>query len=458
MGKVFARKKVAGIRLGIFIIQRHISTMAANNELCIVSAFGRGNWLAMELAQAGMRVSLLDVSHKLGRWTPEDQEGPFGFFASPELSESQINRVFEGENLVNCSNGFCLWLENGPLELTGPLYKHKMKDLEISEDCQKYLQDYHLLDAKNKNAYRDKLYAAGFQKSFLAQIAHQLSSNRFETNEKAILKGRPLPIYSSYYLRRNSRRALNASLNRVEQAGVEVFKEAEVLDLSFANKRLQGAEASVAGRSIFVKSNRTLWQLSSAETAFFNPDIYPMLFTKPKVVSRWSWVRYQINIKPSLARGYLPHISVVIKDFNLPWTHENFMFLNRNVKENCFDVWLKLPTGKRFQKFYLEEILKKIETALSKKLGKNFMESFEYPQEYTYGFEDLGPSRNPIYFSKDIEKLGHANVKNIFWDGPEQWQGLDWFHQFLHQNIVKNKIFSDYQTENRGSSDTEIQP
>lgn len=426
--------------------------------MCIVSAFGRGNWLASELNQMGLQVSLLDVSENLGRWAPEDQEGPFGFFESAELDESQISRVFEGEKLINCDNGFCLWLTEGPLELKGPLYKHKREQLKISPEAQRYLRDYHILNSEERSQLQKKLYEQEFDVAFLAYLAHQLASNRFENNDRAILHGRPLPLYSNYYLRRNSRPALQASLDRIESLGVEVFRDAKVLDLSFQNREFQGAEASVSGKSIFVKADHLLWQLTSAETEFVNLDLYPSLFSKPKVESRWSWLRYQFYIKNFSTRTALPNISVFIHEKQLPWTHENLIFMNRNVREDCFDVWLKLPSGKRFQQFYLEEVAQKLVRVLEQKLGVGFLEKIEYPQEYRYGFADLGPSRHPIYFNKDLQQLGHRSNRGIFWDGPELWLGLDWYNKFLYQAELKKNIYNSLIVQKKGQRDQEIQP
>ena len=69
--------------------------MILQSDVTIVSAYGRGNWLAAELSNLNHRVSLVDVSKGLGRWAPEDWEGPFGFFQSEHLLPSQVESLIE---------------------------------------------------------------------------------------------------------------------------------------------------------------------------------------------------------------------------------------------------------------------------------------------------------------------------------------------------------------------------
>ena len=40
------------------------------HDLLIISVFGRGHWLAAEMAEKGCSVHLLDISQTMGRWTP----------------------------------------------------------------------------------------------------------------------------------------------------------------------------------------------------------------------------------------------------------------------------------------------------------------------------------------------------------------------------------------------------
>ena len=78
-------------------------------DVTIVSAFGRGHWLAAELADNHFSVLLLDISESLGRWAPEDWEGPFGLLQNKSLTSSQNERLVEEDYHDNIPEGVVLW-------------------------------------------------------------------------------------------------------------------------------------------------------------------------------------------------------------------------------------------------------------------------------------------------------------------------------------------------------------
>ncbi|RYZ83513.1 MAG: hypothetical protein EOP06_19855 [Proteobacteria bacterium] len=90
--------------------------MDLKTSVLIVSAHGRGHWLAAELHREHIPVTVIDVSSKLGVWPPEDLEGPFGFLKSEELTPSQSERVFAEDAYISVDEGFTTWLPDGPLE------------------------------------------------------------------------------------------------------------------------------------------------------------------------------------------------------------------------------------------------------------------------------------------------------------------------------------------------------
>ena len=101
-------------------------------DVVIVSIYGRGNWLASELAGRGWKVSLVDVSEKMGEWEPEDCETPFGMFETSDLIPSQSTRLSdEGESVV-LPNGMTILLPDGPIEFKGELTSHQLERREWS--------------------------------------------------------------------------------------------------------------------------------------------------------------------------------------------------------------------------------------------------------------------------------------------------------------------------------------
>ena len=140
--------------------------MKSSYDVAVVSAFGRGHWLAAELADAGRSVALIDVSAKMGRWAPEDWEGPFGFFRTEKLKASQVERLIEDDYHDTVDEGFVVWLKDGPIDIKGPLSSFWLQKKGIQGEFSKYVSSYESLSSddkinlKNKFAIR-RLKAAG---------------------------------------------------------------------------------------------------------------------------------------------------------------------------------------------------------------------------------------------------------------------------------------------------------
>ena len=91
----------------------------SSEDVLIVSAWGRGGWLAGRLAQKGCAVKMLDVSSCLPL-SSADREGPFGVFIPDDLNDLD-KKYLHGDNYDVCRHGFCVMTPKGPVEFRGPL-------------------------------------------------------------------------------------------------------------------------------------------------------------------------------------------------------------------------------------------------------------------------------------------------------------------------------------------------
>jgi hypothetical protein len=181
-----------------------------------------------------------------------------------------------------------------------------------------------------------------------------------------------------------------------------------------------------------------VWALTSEESLFLNNKFkvfYPKL-AEPE----WCWLRYRIRVKDCLERSQWPLHFVLLGDECAPWTHENFLILQRTALAEPFDVWIKLPMVQRFNtdylKLYAETILKTIQA----RLPKDTVDLLSLPQESSYTFADIGPARFPVYL-QSFKPLA-SPFANVYFDGPEQWDSYNWSARFSHQEKIRHKVLS----------------
>ena len=152
--------------------------MDLREAIVIISVFGRGNYLASELVKMGIPVTLLDVSHHMGPWYPEDIEGPFGFF---QISESQWERLKSDELTLTQAEGFCLWLKTGPLQFRSLNAQHRFSALGFEHLLAQFIEKENLNKEQLKN-----LAKLPFEKKWLAHLACYLTQSTESSSSESI--------------------------------------------------------------------------------------------------------------------------------------------------------------------------------------------------------------------------------------------------------------------------------
>lgn len=413
--------------------------MNAQVDVAVVSAFGRGNWLASECVSLGLKVALIDVSESLGRWTPEDWEGPFGFFHAESLKPSQIARLIEEDYHDAVDEGFTVWLKDGPLDLKGPLSFYLLERKGLRGPVEEYLLNFDTLERERLTELREEIGELGFRRTWLAHLAHQMASNVYEENAHGIGTGRPLPLFAPYFVRRVSRRGYEKSLEWLQSKNVQVHAKAKLKDLWVEGKSCAGVEIQ-GSWSGALKADHFIWALTSEETKRFPDRISEQLFPRGNITSLWSWIRFRLQLRKGLFMETLPVKFVMISDLGLPWTHTNMCIAQRTVNDQDLDLWVRLPTHHRFQRSYLEQTAQELLSLLENRIPDSQPKILDMPQDHLYEYEELGPPRFPVFSAEVLKQLQTREFKNLFYDGPERWENLDWTGQFRSQQLILNQI------------------
>jgi hypothetical protein len=407
--------------------------MITNFEVIVVSLFGRGNWLAAELAREGMSVALLDVSRAFGHWAPEDWEGPFGVFQVENLTESQITRLHEEDYMEAVPEGFVVWTKEGTLDTVGPLASELLQKWDVSAEQVEYLKKP---DPQALESFSD----LNFRSSWFLRLSHHMASNSFSENTLAFLPPSPLPVFSPHYVRRASRRGYEQSLEWVASWGVTVLDKVKLVDLVWQGKQLQGFEIASDWSGV-IRGEQFCWCLSSEETEHLSQTIREKIMPSGVLKSEWQWQRYRVHIEGSQIHRDIPLSTVCIEDTGLPWAHENLFVLQRAVTGSDYDMWLRLPSSRRFHRKYLEEKGQKALHFLGRRLPGCELSITQWPAEALYDAADLGPSRFPVFAAADLARTPRkAPWGNLHVDNVETWPRLDWSGMFASQSPLRAQL------------------
>ena len=177
-------------------------------DVFIISAFGRGDWLAVELKTSGLSVALIDVSAQMGNWPIEDIAGPFGFFMLEKYQQSFLEYISHRGNHTTVESGFTVWTGDGPIEMKSAVTAYRFAQLGLHPKMRELLNGYEILNSKDKMVLQN----GPFQEVWPLNLAYQLASTTYQPNRTALTGEGPLPLMHSFLVHRPTRDGYERSL------------------------------------------------------------------------------------------------------------------------------------------------------------------------------------------------------------------------------------------------------
>lgn len=412
--------------------------MVNSPRVMIVSAFGRGHWLSVELQRMGFNVQLVDVTPHLGKTKPEDQDGPFGFFSSPRwhgLESESLNSLGE---TTEVSQGLTLWLKSGPWELRGPTSRYRAEVLGQQERVWHFIEHHNDLDT-DRRAWSEKLQDLDFERRWLASFASDLMSNKSQWPNEAFQKSIPSGIFDKYCSRNPENRNLEASLKWCAEQGVVVVENGEIPDVAIEHRRIQGVEIN-ADKSGFARCHQLIWLLTSMETAHFSPRAFLKLYEGKKIEPEWLWIRYRVEFEDSRELQELPQEFALIEDLNVPWAHDNFAMFRKAKQPRTYQVWLRLPYSQRFHREYLEARIQPVLNYLQQRCVRLKATILDLPPEAAGSLEELGAPLFPVFRESDLAQPPGISIKNLWFSHPERWPCYSWGPIYSAQTKIIHQL------------------
>jgi hypothetical protein len=322
--------------------------------IIIVSAFGRGLWLAKALKLKGIEVHYIDQTPFLGAWTLEDQQGPFAFFKSNEITDEMFQFWQSQHQSAEQVEGFSVLTQQGPIEFRSSHLPHRLDRLQIDPAI------FQVILSQLQTQYRH------FQNFNLQQVwplclAHYFSSQLEGTPLESLVHPHLLPIMASCY--HGDLLPYRQRLSEMEKI-FNLRSDLKLLDISFGDKGKITGILFNQERSELIKCSRVIWGLSSAETKYLSPKVSDKIFAGQVKLHYRTWVRWSFQIQAD----YLPDYFMMLTDVELPWSHENFLLFKRDYLSQSYSVWCLVPASQRLHRAYLEEMGKQIQQHIENRL------------------------------------------------------------------------------------------
>lgn len=358
-------------------------------QVNLVTAFGRGETLALALKEHGFDVHVFDFTQS---FPDEYARGPGPF---PILTKASIPQQQQSLKVVKpLSNGLVFWLRSGPLELGGPLQAHFAEKNEA---------------VKNLKA---GVTGAEFASDWLRRFMMQWTSPfHFESWETPRLEAFPFADSLGLW---PIEEQLEPSFARFSKIGNYV-RASKIVDVQIERSRLTEFEI-VAGQARAVRAPQWIWCLSSLETKRLNAVAAASLFNREVRKPEWHWM----SIVGRTERGPwtlgFPEFSIVLNDEALPWAYGNLILL-RWLNEENLKAWIKVPAASVGDPTVRLQWIKSVEENLSARL----------PQA-KWSFQEDGWTLCPHaqVLEAKVREWRQPGWRNWDWIAPETLPRLDW--------------------------------
>ncbi len=384
-------------------------------NVVIVSAWGRGAWLAHQLQNKGFKTTVLDVSALLPSISSVEREGPFGVFLPSHLSDLQ-KQYLCGDNYYPVPQGFSVLTAEGPVEFQGSLnsfFMQTRKDFSLcrsilshppffsekgdsdfsrrgkaplSEEFEKFdwlvRLSAELTDTFDSNGFREKK-PSRFRKWNSPALSMQ---DRFYeqtcVDEKQLQSGRPFcrlsPFFTDYVLRECSQRHFEDLKYSLKKEGVEWIDIFSVKKTVNTEKRSLAFKKKYIQLKLYERERHTdflIWTLSGPETLQCFPEWMSLLFP------RWEspvkiWRRFPLSWDQGAFEKIIPALLLVLPEhkranrlLSLPTqkkktrqvengnTEEPILSLKKNPLSVSMDLWMLCPYAERFNESVLSSCL-----------------------------------------------------------------------------------------------------
>lgn len=281
----------------------------------MVTAFGRGEALALMLLDKGFEVQVYDLTEA---FSPEFRRGT-GPLPIPQQAYLPTHSHFFEEARA-LPRGLVMWLERGPVEFSGPMAHFFV---EHDEAFRVAVQNQPSSEFKSDWMRR-------FLRHFVSAFHHE---------PWMIDDGQTFPVAKPLVLMPRAKE--DTVMNYDRFPAKNLIRCQKLIDVQIESSRLTEMEIE-AGKPIAVRAPQWIWCLSSQETEMLSSTVAEALFSRDIRRAEWQWISMTGTCERGPWSDGFPKYSVSIADIHLPWVYANMFVLEWRDKDK-YDIWLKAP-------------------------------------------------------------------------------------------------------------------
>jgi hypothetical protein len=405
----------------------------------IVSAFGRGLWLAESLLKMDIPVHWVDVSAQLGERDQVEIEGPFPLVQTAELLESQ-RETWGGEvtsvpfSGVKLKRGICFLTKDGPLEMGSSQLSQRMHSLGLIAENSEYLDGN--LKPGAQGSLKKQFLNKELVEVWISQWAHRFWSLQDLTPVESVREGSMLPLKADAWVRKptgHQTRLLSLKLNPL----FVLQDSAQVEDIAFKDRKTPSGLLLKTERSQLTPCSQLIWGLSSSETKHLSESLALRIFKSREKEPSQLWMRWQVELGLLDAPDYF----VLLQDCELPWSHSNMLILQREKEDSAlFSVWMLIPALQRFNRGYLTEETKSLAGFLQRRFPFLSIKITQSPRELGSTARQSGPPLYALYKEGVFQQNIIAGWDRFHQLGPEAQVQQGPNGGFLRESEVENSV------------------
>lgn len=350
----------------------------------LVSAFGRGETLALALQENGFQVRILDFTEAL----PEEYHRGLGPF--PIVKHDFLPAQKEFLNEVRPLPGsISFWLPDGPVELGGRL---GLFYSDTRSDVKTWREDSKATD-----------FNSTWLRRFLRQWAAPYYSESWKEDRQAIF-----PAELELGLIDHAKEPMAASFEHFADLGHQRTSCKKMESVVIESRRIQQLDGW--------KSDQWIWCLSGHETKAISEKVAGQVFPHGPSEPQWVWLSMNVRHQHGPWSNGIPDYTVILNDLYLPWTHTNLAILRR-LEQDVYRCWLRVPFTQAADPAHRGAWAQQLRASLEKRLpmAKWQIESQRY---------SVCP-HSPVY-SPELKDNHGNNWKNWDWIAPESLVRLDY--------------------------------